>query len=108
MSGKEFKKSLTLIFPSHSNLSDLVKVKGFGPWNKLEWGEEYKDEEKLWWDELFKLGIFYSSEHFVMWSHKIEDVMSTIEKHEVAFWSVNECRKFGIVKDKVKEIENEN
>ena len=40
-----------------------------------------------------------------MWSHKIEDVMNTLEMHSAAFWFVNECRKLGIVEEKVKELE---
>ena len=92
----------------HKNgLTDLVKVKGFGPWNKLEWKEEYKDEERIWWNELFQLGMFYSSEHFMMWSHKLEDVLNAIERHDIAFSMLKDYRKLGMVKDKIKEMDKE-
>lgn len=80
---------------------DFIKVKGFGPWNSIVWNNDCFDEQQLFLQEIFKRGIFYNRDHFIMYSHKNEDVEKTLTIYKEVFEYILDCRNKGIVKEKL-------
>ncbi len=88
-----------LIFSQKFN--KMVELKGFGPWSSFVWSEDRWDEEQLFLQEIFKRGIFYNRDHFIMFSHESEDIERTLDVYHDAFDVVKEAMDRDIVKEKL-------
>ena len=77
-------------------VENMVRLKGGGPWSSFVWGEDFFDEQCLFLQELFKQGIFYNRDFFVMFSHTYEDLVKTIDAIRFAFNVVKRAMDNGL------------
>jgi len=82
------------------SLNRIVRLKGMGPWSSLDWSKDAYNYECYFMQEIFKQGIFYNRDFFLMFSHTDKEVYITLEAIDEIFNSINCFNKGGVnVKD---------
>ena len=77
-----------------TSLTDIVYLKGFGPWSSFVWSD--RDYEAFFLQEIFDRGVFYNRDHFAMYSHTEKDIEHTLNVYGETMRAIAHFRKVGL------------